>query len=122
MAKLMNELLNAKINRRQFLKGSTAATAAVAALGMGLSVNETALAETAHAPIVDHDAGGQWISAACWHNCGGQCMNKVLIKDGGVVRQKTDDTHPDSPDYPQQRGCVRGKAQQQQCFGPDRIK
>ena len=122
MAKLMNELLNAKINRRQFLKGSTAATAAVAALGMGLSVNETALAETAHAPIVDHDAGGQWISAACWHNCGGQCMNKVLIKDGVVVRQKTDDTHPDSPDYPQQRGCVRGKAQQQQCFGPDRIK
>lgn len=122
MAKLMNELLSAKINRRQFLKGSTAATAAIAALGMGLSVNETALAETEHAPIVDHDEGGKWISAACWHNCGGQCMNKVLIKDGVVVRQKTDDTHPDSVDYPQQRGCVRGKAQQQQCFGPDRLK
>ena len=122
MAKLMNELLNAKINRRQFLKGTTAATAAVAALGMGLSVNETALAETEHAPIVDPGEGGQWISAACWHNCGGQCMNKVLIKDGVVVRQKTDDTHPDSPDYPQQRGCVRGKAQQQQCCGADRLK
>ena len=122
MANLMNELLSAKFNRRQFIKGSTAATAAVAALGLGIGANENALAETVHSPIVDHDEGGKWISAACWHNCGGQCMNKVLIKDGVVVRQKTDDTHPDSPDYPQQRGCVRGTAQQQQCFGPDRIK
>ena len=37
------------------------------------------------------------------------------------MRQKTDDTHEDTPEYPQQRGCVRGKAQQQQCFGADRI-
>ena len=68
MAKLMNELLSAKFNRRQFLKGSAAATAAVAALGMGVSANESALAETAHTPIVDHDEGGKWISAACWQN------------------------------------------------------
>lgn len=68
------------------------------------------------------DPAGQWISAACWHDCGGRCMNKVLVKDGVVLRQKTDDTHPDSFDFPQQRGCVRGKAQQQQCFGVDRLK
>ncbi len=48
-------------------------------------------------------------------------MNKVMVKDGAVVRQKTDDTHEDSIEYPQQRGCVRGKTQQQQCFGADRI-
>ena len=71
---------------------------------------------------VDPAKGGEWTSAACWHNCGGRCMNKVMVKDGAVIRQKTDDTHEDSFDYPQQRGCVRGKAQQQQCFGADRLK
>ena len=71
---------------------------------------------------VDPAKGGEWIPAACWHNCGGRCMNKVMVKDGAVVRQKTDDTHEDSFDYPQQRGCVRGKTQQQQCFGADRLK
>ena len=41
---------------------------------------------------------------------------------GIVTRQKTDDTHPDSPDFPQQRGCARGRSQQHQCFGADRLK
>ena len=27
-------------------------------------------------------------------------MNKAYVVDGVVIRQKTDDTHPDSPDYP----------------------
>ena len=75
-----------------------------------------------HELPADPASEGTWVSAACWHNCGGRCMNKVMVKDGAVVRQKTDDTHEDSFDYPQQRGCVRGKAQQQQCFGADRLQ
>ncbi len=122
----LEEILDHKFSRRDFLKGSMAATAAVAGLGAVSRESRLAAAETVaskeHAPIVDHDEGGKWIAAACWHNCGGRCMNKVLMKDGVVVRQKTDDTHPDSFDYPQWRGCVRGKAQQQQCFGADRLK
>ena len=123
----LEEILDRKFSRRDFLKGSMAATAALAGLGAvsresRLAAAEANVAPKEHAPIVDGDEGGKWIAAACWHNCGGRCMNKVLIKDGTVVRQKTDDTHPDSPDYPQQRGCVRGKAQQQQCFGADRLK
>ena len=124
MANIMDGILHAEFSRRDFLKGTVAATAAVA--GLGLLPKENALAESAapveHAPIVDPEEGGKWVAAACWHNCGGRCMNKVMVKDGMVVRQKTDDTHPDSFDYPQQRGCVRGKAQQQQCFGADRLK
>lgn len=65
---------------------------------------------------------GTWVNAACWHNCGGRCVNKVLVKDGRVVRQKTDDTHEDSPDWPQQRACLRGRAQRKQVFAPDRLK
>jgi anaerobic dimethyl sulfoxide reductase subunit A len=65
---------------------------------------------------------GKWVTAACWHNCGGRCLNKALVVDGVVVRQKTDDTHEDSPDYPQQRGCHRGRAQRFHVFGADRLK
>jgi anaerobic dimethyl sulfoxide reductase subunit A len=72
--------------------------------------------------ISSESAGGRWISAACWHNCGGQCMNKVYVQDGIVMRQKTDDIHPDSPAYPQQRACPRGRAQREQCFAADRLK
>ena len=88
----------------------------------GCSAEASLDAADKHELPVDPAEGGEWVAAACWHNCGGRCMNKVMVKDGAVVRQKTDDTHEDSPDYPQQRGCVRGKAQQQQCFGADRLK
>ena len=46
----------------------------------------------------------------------------ALVVDGVVTRQKTDDTHPDSPDFPQQRGCARGRSQRQRVFGADRLK
>ncbi len=139
MTKWFNKLAHSQVSRRDFLKGSAAATAAIAGLSLAgcQQVDETTANQTTQAPdttsaetpapmeyspIVDPEEGGKWVSAACWHNCGGRCMNKVMVKDGVVIRQKTDDTHEDSFDYPQQRGCVRGKAQQQQCFGNDRIK
>ena len=111
------------ISRRGFLGASAVVMAGVAGLtATGCSAESSLEAVDKHELPVDSAKGGEWISAACWHNCGGRCMNKVMVKDGAVVRQKTDDTHEDSFDYPQQRGCVRGKAQQQQCFGADRIK
>ena len=88
----------------------------------GCSAESSLEATDAKGMPIDPAKGGEWTSAACWHNCGGRCMNKVMVKDGAVIRQKSDDTHEDSFDYPQQRGCVRGRAQQQQCFGADRLK
>ena len=111
------------ISRRGFLGASAAVMAGVAGLAAtGCSAESSLEATDATGMPVDPAKGGEWTSAACWHNCGGRCMNKVMVKDGAVIRQKTDDTHEDSFDYPQQRGCVRGKAQQQQCFGADRLK
>ena len=111
------------ISRRGFLGASAAVMAGVAGLAAtGCSAESSLEATDAMGMPVDPAKGGEWTSAACWHNCGGRCMNKVMVKDGAVIRQKTDDTHEDSFDYPQQRGCVRGKAQQQQCFGADRLK
>lgn len=146
MSKWINQITNRPLSRRAFLRGSALATIAVAGLSLnGCSGNQvsesasesstaesartdtsgeasTAEVGTGHAPAEDPEEGGTWLSAACWHNCGGRCVNKVLVKDGAVIRQKTDDTHEDSYEYPQQRGCVRGKAQQQQCFGADRLR
>ena len=42
--------------------------------------------------------------------------------DGVVKKVKTDDTHEDSIEHPQIRACARGRSQQHQCFGADRLK
>ncbi|MDE8702306.1 molybdopterin-dependent oxidoreductase [Adlercreutzia equolifaciens] len=114
------------MSRRSFVKAGSAIAASAAALSAfgcapGTTVEEDETAGVTELAITNPEEGGEWVAAACWHNCGGRCMNKVMVKDGVVVRQKTDDTHEDSAEYPQQRGCVRGKAQQQQCFGADRL-
>lgn len=103
------------LTRRSFLKWSAGLGGTVALAG-GLNYGLTAAKKAA---ATDE---GEWISASCWHNCGGRCPNYALVKDGVVVRQKVDDYHPDSPDYPQQRGCARGRSQRHQVFGADRIK
>lgn len=55
-------------------------------------------------------------------NCGGRCVNRSYVEDGKVIYQKTDDLHEDTRDYPQQRGCARGRALRQMIFGADRLK
>lgn len=65
---------------------------------------------------------GKWVTAPCWHDCGSRCVNKVLVKDGVVIRQKTDDSHADSPEYLQQRSCPRGHSQRQQVLNEDRLR
>ncbi len=113
---LTKALTETAITRRSFLKWSAilgGTTALAGGLKFGL--------KPAKADDTAQDAG-QWIPVACWHNCGGRCLNVALVKDGVVIRQKTDDTHPDSPDFPQQRGCQRGRSQRHQVFGVDRIK
>lgn len=151
MSKFINRLASASISRRDFLKGSAVATAAVAGLSLAgcqsNTVSETTEAATTtaadttaaqtssaadvtteaevgteHTPLVDIEAEGTWLPASCWHNCGGKCLVKALVKDGVVLRQKTDDLKEDTDDNPQQRACLRGRAQQQQALGADRIK
>lgn len=119
MANLIDKAKETMISRRKFLGLSASAAAGAALLtlpGCGLSKVD------ANQAMSLADNKGKWIPAACWHNCGGRCLNKALVVDGVVIRQKTDDTHEDSPDYPQQRGCLRGRAQRQQVFGADRLK
>ncbi len=116
MVKSFDKINNLNLNRRSFIKASVAATAGLSLAGCGNSLTRT----NRNIKISEED--GEWIPVACWHNCGGRCLNKALVVDGVVIRQKTDDTHPDSPEFPQQRACVRGRAQRQQVFGADRLK
>ncbi|WP_438313129.1 molybdopterin-dependent oxidoreductase [Sporosarcina sp. FA9] len=120
MFNIKEKIESIKMTRRSFIGWSVAATVSAGipfSRGLTSKVTERALDET-----IDDSEEGVWKSAACWHNCGGRCVNKVLLKDGVVVRQKTDDTHLDSPDFPQQRACLRGRSQRQQVFGADRLK
>lgn len=117
MANLIEKAKSYSMNRRSFLGLSAGAAAAITLPGCGLTKVDST---TAAANLANKE--GEWIPAACWHNCGGRCSNKAYVVEGVVVRQKTDDTHPDSPDYPQQRGCNRGRSQRMQVFGVDRLK
>lgn len=122
MGRILSSTLGDEMSRRRFLALSAGA-AALTGIGLsGCSPKESASTVTEHAEPIDVEEGAQWTTAACWHNCGGRCLNKALVKDGVVLRQKTDDTHEDSPDYPQQRACQRGRSQRMQVFGADRLK
>ncbi len=115
----MTNKLRSDISRRTFIQlSSTAAAMATLPIGRGLSAKTT---DGQQQPAAT-DKTGTWKPAACWHNCGGRCLNKALVVGGVVERQKTDDTHADSPDNPQQRGCLRGRSQRKQVFGLDRIR
>ena len=123
-------LLDKGMKRRDFLKAS-AATAAVGLAGCAPST-ATDMAETggsagATTHKVASDAAiiegkGEWMPIHCHQNCNQMCLNMGYVVDGVVVRQKTDDSHADSFDCPQQRGCLRGRSLRQQVYNADRIK
>ena len=112
------KLVDKKVNRRDFIKGSAAVTAAVVMGGGATRAN--ALTRTDNRPDL---ANGKWVTAACWHNCGGsRCLLRAYVVDGIPVRLKSDDTKPDTPELPQLRACVRGRSQRHHVMGADRLK
>lgn len=118
MAGFINSIINKSITRRTFVAASAVGTAGLALAGCG--GNSLTALDGDKKTYLDQD--GKWIAAGCWHNCGARCLNKALVVDGIVVRQKSDDTHADSQEFPQQRACLRGRAQQQQIYNAGRIK
>ena len=116
---MSNNTANKIIDRRSFIAANAAAVAALCLSGSVYgSDSRLAFADEAQA----EEPEGEWKTIACLHGCGARCINKVLMKDGVVIRQKTDDTHPDSIEYPQQRGCLRGRVMVESQMGADRLK
>lgn len=105
MPRYLNRTGDFCMSRRKFVGVSALAASA---LLLETKNPETALAESEGQGMNLADTGA-WKTISCQQACGGRCINKGYVVDGIIVRQKTDDTHADSPDYPQQRGCVRGR-------------
>jgi anaerobic dimethyl sulfoxide reductase subunit A len=115
------------LSRRSFISWA-AALGGMAALSGGLTgclqKNGNEDTPPAAGPVIDLDESlGTWQAVPCsYSGCGGYCVNFGLVIDGVVVRQKSDDTHEDSPDFPLRKGCLRGRSQRMQVFGADRLK
>ena len=90
------------------------AAAAAENIGYGLRAVE--------GPVDAAAQEGRWVTAACWHNCGGRCLVKAYVVDGVVTRVKSDDATADNTDVMQLRACTRGYSKRQQVFGVDRLK
>src|SRR5512140_1643440 len=115
---LTKALSDTVLSRRSFLKWS-AALGGTAVLAGGVSHGLKVASAAAESAAQE----GKWVTAACWHNCGGQrCLLKANVQDGVVTKVKTDDTHEDSIEHPQMRACARGRSQQHQVLGVDRLK
>ena len=116
------------VSRRSFIKASAAAAAITAAgmAGCSNNVHETQGEKDGEESVATRlnivVENGEWVPVACWHNCGGRCLNYAYVVDGVALRQKTDDRHPDSWEYPQLRGCLKGRSQRKHVFGADRLK
>lgn len=83
----MSDRQKTGVTRRSFLKWTSAASA-MAALPLSRQLHAATPAPAQTTPAAAPAAKGQWKPVACWHNCGGRCVNKALVADGVVVRQK----------------------------------
>ncbi len=120
-------ILDKSLKRRDFLKMSAGAAAALAAAGVATTSAHAADGAAEPHDAVAHDAEviegkGEWLPIHCHQNCNQMCLNMGYVVDGVCVRQKTHDSIDDTFDHPQQRGCLRGRSLRQQVYNADRIK
>ncbi len=110
------------INRRTFLKWSAALGSSMSLIGCSPFGEGSEGTEQDIAQAGQRLEGTKVLSSICWHNCGGRCQIKGQVKDGVVVSFTTDDAGDDSWDNPQARACLKGRAQRQRLYHPDRLK
>ncbi len=111
------------MSRRDFVKWSSvlagvAATSGLVACAPKGSSSDDGNREVGFETLED----GEWKNGQCWFPCGGNCVNRVYVKDGIVVQQQTDAVGDDDFDTIQQRGCARGRSLRHLVFGADRLK
>jgi len=60
------------------------------------------------------------VPTTCAHDCGAtsNCLLKLHVKDGVIIRVETDD----ATDQLQLRACARGRSQRQRVYAPDRLQ
>ncbi|MCL1799024.1 MAG: molybdopterin-dependent oxidoreductase [Eggerthellaceae bacterium] len=110
------------IDRRQFVGLGALAAGSIGLSGLLSSCSAPAGNTVKKTEEAGQVAEGKWVTAGCGYDCGHRCLNKAYVVDGVVVRQKTDDTHEDTPDYPQQRACARGRGHRNMVYAADKLK
>jgi anaerobic dimethyl sulfoxide reductase subunit A len=65
--------------------------------------------------------GTQIVPVVCNNNCGGRCRLNAHIRNGEVTRISTGDS-PDSPERPQLRACLKGRALRSGLRNPARLR
>ncbi len=117
---------NFGLSRRGFLKWSTAAASLAAGLTACSKDDGGETVVMGGSEISDNPdpvlKGGKWVTVPCPECPRFRCVNRAYVVDGIPVRQKTQDDHPFTTEYPQYRSCIKGRAMKWSVFSPDRIK
>jgi anaerobic dimethyl sulfoxide reductase subunit A len=124
MAGLLEKIERSGIDRRQFV-GLAASVGVVATLGLTGCENKV-VETTPESPTLDELdplTGGEWVPINCLSrgDCRG-CYNQAYVVDGVIIRQASDNRHPDDDDNPQYRGCVKGRSARWNTVAADRLK
>ena len=106
------------VDRRTFLKGAAAGTAAGAVAGLLPQAAGTAKAAR------DFEVPGSLpvdrvVRTTCSPNCTGGCGQLAFVRDGVVVKIQQAADYPDGAYNP--RGCMKGLSYLNQIYGADRI-
>lgn len=62
------------------------------------------------------------VPTACVHNCGGRCPLYAHVEDGVITRITSERPGKGDPDFPLVKACLRGLAQRQRVYHPDRLQ
>ncbi|PMG80421.1 hypothetical protein BCU84_03515 [Shewanella sp. 10N.286.51.B7] len=103
------------MNRRSFLKGSSAFAFSASIMGCSSSDDDTTEPPVIEPPTPEPDGV---FHTTCPRNCGDRCSLMISTKDGVAVAVNGDPTHPVTAGTP----CVKGHAYLQSIYSPDRIQ
>lgn len=109
-----DKLWSAPLSRRRFLVMSALAGGAMGLTALPVTTNRFV---KANSPSTEEKI----YPTSCTHNCGGRCFLKAHVREGVITRLSTDDK-PDTAELPQVRACLKGWAQRQRLYHPDRLK
>ena len=112
---MSQKLWSSKVSRKRFLQMSALAGGA---LGLTTLPIVKKIAPEVNAAASDNTT---IIPTSCIHNCGGRCFLNAHVKDGVIARITTDNS-PDTAEFPQTRACLKGRAQRQRLYDPNRLK
>lgn len=111
------------LNRRSFIKWSSAVAGGSALVGAGSQfIGMPGTSPQAHAVGDGMPDADRTIWSACIINCGSRCPLRLQVKDGQIKRVLPDNTGDDTLMNRQIRACVRGRNMRERVYSPDRIK